>query len=602
MPVAADDKTALTCRVTASNAVGSAVATTAAVQVSYAAPVANGTLPDLDLVLGAAAGSVAAGAAFTGSALSYAVSGAGATIDASTGAVSVPTGSLLAATTVTVTASNSGGSASVGFKASVKGVLPAAVTAPTLSGTGRIGSSVGVDSGTWSGKPAPTIALQWRRDGVDIAGATGASYVPVAADDKTALTCRVTATNAVGSAVATTAALTVTQVTSTPGFPAVTAAMLAAATSKPNVKYNESDTTNAAFNGGAAVVEAYAAFQGDQSADAAVLAQLRSNLTANNCPGGAGGYGLQHQSLFNCMAALVKRTPRLWNQLTATERTNTDLLVKAVLVAGAAMGSDHNPIKDTKSFIGGEEWRGAAPNWYSAKPTAVLAARMFLGSDDALTTFLNGFSRAAFRTALTKAGLTNAVNVAANTDTWSDANVESALQNWTWKGKTTQGLAMAKDMHEYMFSGTIMTGLGGTAANGWIGAGLDGYGKIRAGEAGLPNKGRLGMCLELDTVDAEGQRSSMSYATWGYRMSMCLALIQMCEGTFDRTSPEVQALAARMQLGHTDFVYKCNQGYNSYAHGASSGSWTAAQMSTTWGWAYNHEIWPTLVKPWLDAA
>ena len=84
---------------------------------------------------------------------------------------------------------------------------PAVVTAPELTGSGKIGAAVGVDAGTWSGRPAPSTALQWRRDGADIAGATGASYTPVAADDRTALTCRVTATNLAGSAVATTAAL-----------------------------------------------------------------------------------------------------------------------------------------------------------------------------------------------------------------------------------------------------------------------------------------------------------------------------------------------------------------------------------------------------------
>ena len=109
--------------------------------------------------------------------------------------------------------------------------------------------------------------------------------------------------------------------------------------------------------------------------------------------------------------------------------------------------------------------------------------------------------------------------------------------------------------------------------------GIDGAGKIQSGAAGLPNKGKTGMCLELDTLDAEGKRSSMSYATWGYRMSMCLALVQMCEGSFDRTDPAVQTLAARMHLGHTDFIYKCNQGYNSYAHGASAGSWSGWSCS-----------------------
>ena len=96
-PVAADDRTALTCRVTASNAAGSAAATTAALAVTRVAPVASGTLADVALALGAAPGSVAAAAAFSGAGLAFAVTGAGATIDAATGAVSLPTTALLAA-------------------------------------------------------------------------------------------------------------------------------------------------------------------------------------------------------------------------------------------------------------------------------------------------------------------------------------------------------------------------------------------------------------------------------------------------------------------------------------------------------------------------
>lgn len=89
-------------------------------------------------------------------------------------------------------------------------VLPSLESAPLLSGEGKIGVPVTIDPGTWSG--ALTIDLQWCRDGVEIAGATGPEYVPVHEDDLKALSCRVTASNAVGSTVAETASLTVTHV------------------------------------------------------------------------------------------------------------------------------------------------------------------------------------------------------------------------------------------------------------------------------------------------------------------------------------------------------------------------------------------------------
>ena len=93
---------------------------------------------------------------------------------------------------------------------SVRIVPPVLVLAPVLAGTGRIGEPVTVSAGSWSGVPAPSTSVAWLRDGAAIAGATGTSYTPVAADDGKRLSARVTATNAGGSAETVTAALSIT--------------------------------------------------------------------------------------------------------------------------------------------------------------------------------------------------------------------------------------------------------------------------------------------------------------------------------------------------------------------------------------------------------
>ena len=118
-PVAADDGKGLSARVTATNAGGSAETVTAALAVTYAPPVAKGGLEEEIFDLGSGVQTVAAGADFTGEALRFAVSGAGATIDATTGLVSIPTDSAVQAT-VTVTATNSGGSATSSFGVTVE--------------------------------------------------------------------------------------------------------------------------------------------------------------------------------------------------------------------------------------------------------------------------------------------------------------------------------------------------------------------------------------------------------------------------------------------------------------------------------------------------
>ena len=127
----------------------------------------------------------------------------------------------------------------------VKAVLtaPALVTAPALSGTGKIGTAVTVAAGNWSGNPVPTTSLQWRSNGVAIAGATAASYTPAAADDGKDLTCLVSATSSAGTAQAATAALKVSY-----------AAPTAKAGALADVSYDQ--------NSGAKTVATAAAFTG----------------------------------------------------------------------------------------------------------------------------------------------------------------------------------------------------------------------------------------------------------------------------------------------------------------------------------------------------
>ena len=90
-------------------------------------------------------------------------------------------------------------------------VAPVNTALPTISGTPQVGSVLTASNGTWTGTPAPTFAREWLRDGAVIPGATGLTYTPVVADEGTALSVRVTATNSAGSVPATSAATALVQ-------------------------------------------------------------------------------------------------------------------------------------------------------------------------------------------------------------------------------------------------------------------------------------------------------------------------------------------------------------------------------------------------------
>jgi hypothetical protein len=91
---------------------------------------------------------------------------------------------------------------------------PQVRTQPTLSGVAQVGRQLTCELGTWSG--SPSLAVAWLRNGTPIAGATSATYTLAAADAAQQLACQVTATNAAGSTVARTPAITI-PVTGGPG-------------------------------------------------------------------------------------------------------------------------------------------------------------------------------------------------------------------------------------------------------------------------------------------------------------------------------------------------------------------------------------------------
>ena len=140
---------------------------------------------------------------FQGAALKFRLDGEGVILNPETGELGVTAKALSAGLTVLVTARSADGTTEQSFRlklaAEPSESAPVLLTAPELKGSGLVGEALEVVPGSWGGSPAPAIALQWLRDDAEIAGETGARYVPGAADDGREITCRVTAENAAGA-------------------------------------------------------------------------------------------------------------------------------------------------------------------------------------------------------------------------------------------------------------------------------------------------------------------------------------------------------------------------------------------------------------------
>jgi hypothetical protein len=189
----------LTVTVKATSSSKSATATSAPTAAVTTGPILNRTPPTITGVarvgeqLTATPGTWSANApAFT-----YRWVVDGATIAGATATTYTPTSSMVGKKIwVVVTASQAGyqnGSAESAKTAAVED-LPAlaVVTAPTITGTPRVGSAMSVSTGTWS--PSATSYLyQWLAGGSPVAGATSNTFTPTAAEVGKTLSVVVTA-------------------------------------------------------------------------------------------------------------------------------------------------------------------------------------------------------------------------------------------------------------------------------------------------------------------------------------------------------------------------------------------------------------------------
>lgn len=173
--------------VRASNASGS-VERAFRISVAVAAPVLSGVaIPNqLNLIRGSAASTIAAAPAFTGTVTNYLITGAGVSIHATTGVITIARTVSRPVQTVTVRASNAGGFAETSFQMSVvMAALDLAQVTLTIR-TDPTGDSItGVPAGfaTWTvdltNPPAGLTALWWRGDPHVEGAGPGTGYHPM---------------------------------------------------------------------------------------------------------------------------------------------------------------------------------------------------------------------------------------------------------------------------------------------------------------------------------------------------------------------------------------------------------------------------------------
>lgn len=138
-----------------------------------------------------------------------------------------------------------------------------------------------------------------------------------------------------------------------------------------------------------------------------------ANLTAwvtNRAPAARGGVGTQADQPFAICAMLGKRTPAVWNLITAANRTRIDRVMEGLLVSSAFCNSDNNPwVKGGNSSLertitGAQYGRGRVPNFVTMNVLMPAVVNDYMGGGLAAESFLKTFNRANFAAAITAAG------------------------------------------------------------------------------------------------------------------------------------------------------------------------------------------------------
>jgi len=368
--------------------------------------------------------------------------------------------------------------------------------------------------------------------------------------------------------------------------------------------YSGGAYTNGAWFGGASIVLAVASHAGNTTADARLLQQIRHTLTPGNEICANGGYPAQHERHVTGMFAIVKNTPRIWNQLTAVEKTKTDLIMKAAFVASAFTTSNNNPYVlagsqqytlDGDSNLG-RDWN---PNYREGMLGGVLVGMVYFGGPAAAQAVLDNYNHTQFVADLNKSGLPNTYQIF----NWKVANpsspapsgtmIQNAVKNYKYY---LSGLSDYLGLYVSLVNDTYGKNVNAGLNNG---AGINGAGKIYTGAATLPNPGAAGMLKEFDSSDGGGARSSLIYAYDGFRPHQTNQLVLIIGSYWPKGSATANASVTRQKIGNTDLWYKLDKGYIDYSSGQNRGLIGAA-FREDHGFEYVSSLWTDVLLPYHD--
>lgn len=353
-------------------------------------------------------------------------------------------------------------------------------------------------------------------------------------------------------------------------------------TSSRNAKYTYHDWSNSAhvvWFGGTVnpVVMALTAFTNDTSCDDKLVGQLNEWSVGTKSPVACGGYSAQHEVGFLASYLIANSIPRISRRLASTTHNRYKLIAKAELISNCFITSNKNPYvlnKQSERTVRGDTnvGRNWAPNYQMGLQGAPILSSYILGGPTTARNFLNSVKIADFVKELNSAGLTNTAQTFGSkrlAGAPSFSQIETALRDWSFTAQRSHGgqtysfstmIPLTINRMQGVFNRPVTTGLNS-------GRGISGRARMIKGQSRIKNLGAMGMLTELDSEDANGLRSSMSYSFKGMRGALMILSALMATGNLERTAAGMTDLKQRIAVGMADFKIKSEEGYYSYAKG-----------------------------------
>jgi hypothetical protein len=306
---------------------------------------------------------------------------------------------------------------------------------------------------------------------------------------------------------------------------------------------------------------------------------------------------------------LAKRTPAVWDRLSADERARADLLMQALAVAAHHTLDDDNDyyvLLDGYSLFH-KSWN---PNHVNGYVGVIVAASLYFGADE-LNAFFRAFDYDTFMTRLDAANFQNIRQcwnwnpemrgLLMNGGPITTAETHALANNVVTRGRgvrndfTIDGFTLHDPWHIHrayalrLYSKATRTRV--TVKSDYTTSLMN----LRSAAIDSPWEGQMGMLHEFESTDGRGLRSSLTYCFEGAMIDVPTAVMLKLMRVW---SPENggDTLERRMGVGLADLRFKAQEGYRGWSNGRpNESSWEKNLLPM--GADYIYALWETYFAP-----